>query len=155
MESIPSFSYHNLGGRQEEDESDWEDDEDGEGYLGENDKKMLQENIRGRDRIMAIEGGGLRMNNDMGGQEMHLVKGLNVDGRGGSQGGGGGGSNFNSAGSTGDGGQEVEEYYKQMIKENPGNPFFLSNYAHFLYRVSHVPPVRLHANFQYVSSFHE
>ncbi|OMP03216.1 RNA-processing protein, HAT helix [Corchorus olitorius] len=28
----------------------------------------------------------------------------------------------------------VEEYYKRMVEENPGNPLFLGNYAQFLYQ---------------------
>ncbi|KAH9785173.1 TPR REGION domain-containing protein [Citrus sinensis] len=72
------------------------------------------------------------------GQEMYLAKGLGVGGRGGGRGGrgggtGGGGGGFYPAGSGGDS-QGVEEYYKKMVEENPGNPLFLSNYAQFLYQ---------------------
>lgn len=93
------------------------------------------------------------------GQEMYLAKGLGVGGRGGGRGGrgggtGGGGSGFYPAGSGGDS-QGVEEYYKKMVEENPGNPLFLSNYAQFLYQVSHAPSsIRVPLNFQHASSFH-
>lgn len=93
------------------------------------------------------------------GQEMYLAKGLGVGGRGGGRGGrgggtGGGGGGFYPAGSGGDS-QGVEEYYKKMVEENPGNPLFLSNYAQFLYQVSHAPSsIRVPLNFQHVSSFH-
>lgn len=73
------------------------------------------------------------------GQEMYLATGLGIGGRGGGRsgrgggGGGGRGGEFYSAGSGGDS-QGVEEYYKKMVEENPGNPLFLSNYAQFLYQ---------------------
>ncbi|XP_039003809.1 uncharacterized protein LOC120130695 [Hibiscus syriacus] len=69
------------------------------------------------------------------GVDMFLPIGLEaaVDG-GGRSGGdwGGGGGEFNSAGSNGDG--EIEEHYRRMVKENPGNPIFLGNCAQFLYQ---------------------
>lgn len=71
------------------------------------------------------------------GQEMYLAKGLGIGGSGGGRGGRGGGrgrgGEFYSAGYGGDS-QGVEEYYKKMVEENPGNPLFLSNYAQFLYQ---------------------
>ncbi|XP_057484639.1 uncharacterized protein LOC130771017 [Actinidia eriantha] len=33
----------------------------------------------------------------------------------------------------GGGGGTVEEHYKRLVEENPGNPLFLRNYAQFLY----------------------
>ena len=61
------------------------------------------------------------------------------DGMDGYRGGGcGGGGDYNSMGKGGFDGEsrhEVEEYYKRMVEENPGNPLFLSNYAQFLYQV--------------------
>jgi hypothetical protein len=32
----------------------------------------------------------------------------------------------------------VEEYYKKMVQQNPGNPLFLRNYAQFLYQVTSI-----------------
>lgn len=78
------------------------------------------------------------------GQGMFIARGLGIgDGVGGvgggcgGGGGGGGGGEFSSAGSDGDGGDNggVEEYYKKMVEEHPGNPLFLRNYAQFLYQV--------------------
>lgn len=142
--------------------------------MDENDEEMLQGKRRGGERVMAMEGNGFNLNNEMAsmvlseesfegergiaGQEMHLAEGLGIGGRGGSQGGGGGGAGgeFNSEGSSGDGwdSQGVEEYYEKMVTENPGNPLFLSNYAQFLYQVNHVSPISFSVNFQHVSSFH-
>ena len=70
------------------------------------------------------------------GKEMYLAKGLGVeccgDGIGGCRGGGGGDHNpLGSGGNDGDR-HAVEEYYKKMVKENPGDPLFLRNYANFL-----------------------
>ncbi|GLT54074.1 hypothetical protein SLA2020_273050 [Shorea laevis] len=112
LQTIPSF----LGGREEEDEeSDIEDDEE---------RKELEENeeLLERDR------------RELFGQEMFLARGLGIGGGGG--GGSGGGRQFNPAGSGGDGGDnpEVEEHYKRLVEENPGNPLFLRNYAQFLYQ---------------------
>lgn len=79
------------------------------------------------------------------GKEMYMARGLGIDGCGNGMGGcrgggcgGGGGGDYNSMGSGGDNGdsQGVEEYYKRMVEENPGNPLFLRNYAQYLYQVS-------------------
>ncbi|KAJ7977175.1 Tetratricopeptide repeat (TPR)-like superfamily protein [Quillaja saponaria] len=73
-------------------------------------------------------------------KELDLARGLEIDGCGGGRGcsrgggGSGGGGEYNPAGSSGDDGdrQGVEEYYRRMVDENPGNPLFLRNYAEFL-----------------------
>jgi hypothetical protein len=82
---------------------------------------------------------------------MYLAKGLGIgvdfcgggDGIGGGcRGGGNGGSDYNSMGSERNDGDNnnhgVEEYYKKMVQQNPGNPLFLRNYAQFLYQVTSI-----------------
>ncbi|MCI73742.1 TPR repeat protein, partial [Trifolium medium] len=39
-----------------------------------------------------------------------------------------------SGGNDGDSNHGVEEYYKKMVQQNPGNSLFLRNYAQFLYQ---------------------
>ena len=148
LQTIPSFQ----GGREEDEESDFEDDEE---------RTELEENEELLERIMAMEAQTSNSENktknmnltevnakneswNMGfgdveffGQEMFLASGLGIGGGGGSS---GGGREFNSAGSGGDGGDnpDVEGHYKKLVEENPGNPLFLRNYAQFLYQVSFV-----------------
>lgn len=138
---------------EDEEESDIEDDED----IEELDvtEELLDRDLRGgSDAVMALENkvknmnltevidkekiwsmGFAEVNNELVNQQLYLAKGLGIDGSGGRSGGGGGGY---SAGSGGDHGKDkhgVEEYYKKMVEENPGNPLFLRNYAQFLYQV--------------------
>ncbi|KAK2648550.1 hypothetical protein Ddye_016039 [Dipteronia dyeriana] len=126
LQTIPSFSYSNRSGRrQEEDDSDIEEEE----------RKYFEENERARERVMAVQGGQF-WNGCADGEsrEMYLARGLGI---GGGDGGGGGGGEFNPAGSGGDDNGDnhgVEEHYKKMVLENPGNPLFLRNYAQFLYQ---------------------
>ncbi|XP_022758534.1 uncharacterized protein LOC111305344 isoform X2 [Durio zibethinus] len=162
LESIPSFSFYNSRARceEEEDESFLEEEEE---ELKENEKlsdgseekvmavsgshefnpismknMLLKEEVKVTDKIWNV---GLEYERGLVGQEMFLAKGLGLttDGgsRGGFRGGSGGGGEFNPSGSSGNGGgdnHEVEEYYKRMVEENPGNPLFLGNYAQFLYQ---------------------
>ncbi|KAF5459425.1 hypothetical protein F2P56_023372 [Juglans regia] len=144
------------GGREDvegggEEERDTEDDGERE--------ELSQRNERGEERAMSMEAQTLSLENrrrnmvwteeatdvmngiwslgfggekELLGQGMFLAGGLGVGGGGDGVGGGG---ESNSAGPDGDGGdnREVEEYYKRMVEENPGNPLFLRNYAQFLY----------------------
>lgn len=148
LETIPSFSIgkHNGLRVEEEDEEMESESEEGE----ENGREgfsvvngvILSEAGKARDGVCRVsfdeqeEGGS--------GKEMYLAKGLGVeccgDGIGGCRGGGGGSSDHNPLGSGGNDGDrhDVEEYYKKMVKENPGDPLFLRNYANFLYQVSSV-----------------
>lgn len=152
LQTIPSFQ----GGREEEDEeSDIEDDEERK-ELEEN-EELLERDKRGEGRVMAMEAQNSNLENktknvnltevnakneiwnlgfgdvELFGQEMFLARGLGIGGGGG---GSGGGRHFNPAGSGGDGrdNPEVEEHYKRLVEENPGNPLFLRNYAQFLYQ---------------------
>ncbi len=151
LQTIPSFSFYNLKGEledgEEEEESDIEDDKE---------RVEVERVMAMGAQIQSLEN---KMNNmilteevnvkddiwNMGfDQETFLARGLGIgSGDGGGSGGGGGcgsGGEFNSAGSGGDGEDKrgVEEYYKRMVEENPGNPLFLRNYAQFLYQVSFV-----------------
>lgn len=140
LQTIPSFSFYNSGFAHEDDD----DEEEGRDEVLEgNDKKG----------VMNMEGTGFRaeeymINNkkngfwnlrfeeerESNGGEMYLAKGLGVEG-GGYGGGVGGGFSSGNSGRDGDGdGNSVEEYYKQMVKENPGNSMVLRNYAQFLYQ---------------------
>ncbi|KAL4571947.1 hypothetical protein LXL04_018715 [Taraxacum kok-saghyz] len=136
LESIPSFSYQNSKFKSDEDESsDNEDQEQDEfrkfsGLIIENNVSSLNKPTGFRD--LAIKHDTSEANS-----QMYLAKGIGVDtgfgcgdgGRrhishvGGGPNGGGGGDNYN-----------VEEHYKKMVNENPGNPLFLGNYAQFLYQ---------------------
>ncbi|KAJ0052998.1 hypothetical protein Pint_01657 [Pistacia integerrima] len=144
----------------EEDESDIEYEEEAEEE--EEDEEFFERNIgKDRMRVMAMGGSEFSFENEMGsmvlseeakamdklwntsfareneviGQQMYLAMGLGIGGGGGGVGGGGGGGDF-YAGSGGEGGDNgrVEEHYRRMVEENPGNPLFLRNYAQFLYQ---------------------
>ncbi|KAK4281338.1 hypothetical protein QN277_012846 [Acacia crassicarpa] len=150
LDTIPSFSFSNYGGLREEDdeeeeeESEFEDEEEEEGGSSamEGVKSLIMteevrvENI-GTCRV------GIGEKEKMSVKEIHPAVWFETegcgDGMGGCRGGGGGGGggDFDSTGSGGYDGEsrhEVEEYYKRMVEENPGNPLFLSNYAQFLYQ---------------------
>ncbi|XP_004493845.1 uncharacterized protein [Cicer arietinum] len=145
LETIPSFSLSKQTGlrEEEEDEEDVESDFEDEDYefsvvnSGGSDM-ILTEEVKMRDRLSRMNFGeeGEIGNNE----EMYLAKGLGVDvcgdGIGGCRGGNGGGDyNFmGSGGNDGENNHGVEEYYKKMVEENPGNPLFLRNYAQFLYQ---------------------
>ncbi|XP_052184395.1 uncharacterized protein LOC127796345 [Diospyros lotus] len=81
---------------------------------------------------------GLEQNQDYS-PEMYLARGPGVDrvnigfgGWGGHDGGGGGCSFGRDAGDNNVPG--VEEHYKRLMEQNPGNALFLRNYAQFLYQ---------------------
>lgn len=144
---------------EEEEESDMDDDEGREEW--EENQELLRRNERGEERFMAMEAQTISLQSKMRnmnilteevnikvdncnlgfgdgeclGQGMFIARGLGIgDGVGGVGGGCGGGGEFSSAGSDGDNGG-VEEYYKKMVEEHPGDPLFLRNYAQFLYQV--------------------
>lgn len=146
LETIPSFSFYNSRARREEEDDDGDFEEEEEELKG---NEETLENCE--ERVMKMSGSGSHMllneevkvvdknwNVGFEDEEMFLAKGLGSDGgvRGGGGGYGDGGSGFNLAGSGGDGGDnhQVEEYYKRMMEENPGNPLFSGNYAQFLYK---------------------
>ncbi|RYR03025.1 hypothetical protein Ahy_B06g081853 [Arachis hypogaea] len=149
LETIPSFSVTKHKGLCEEDADDEETDNDSDieyekesGSLMNLQKGMvLSEEVRdGSCRVGFAE-----REEKFGGKQMYLARGLGVDvcvdgiggcrgGRGGGSGGGGGDYNSMSSGGNDGDRSEVEEYYKKMLEENPGNPLFLRNYAQYLYQ---------------------
>ncbi|CAL0309793.1 unnamed protein product [Lupinus luteus] len=155
LETIPYFSSRKGLREEEEDEeveSDYEDEEEGE---LEEEMRTIEGRVVGRGSGMVLNEelrvkGGIRSASfdEIGGKEMYLARGLGIDvyddGIGGCRGGGGGGrggGDYNPISSGGNDGnrQGVEEYYKKMVEENPGNPLFLRNYAQFLYQHNEDP----------------
>ncbi|XP_060180680.1 uncharacterized protein LOC132610399 [Lycium barbarum] len=144
LETIPSFTIHNSRELHSDDESDEEEeDEDGDcDYiskqysLGTNAVKEEMSYMSQNAKIELVEGR----------EEMHLARGLGVadigcfdDGGpyGGRGIGGGGGYRpvaFDRDGGGDSQGFHIEEHYKRMLEENPGNSLFLRNYANFLYQ---------------------
>ncbi|KAK7825494.1 uncharacterized protein LOC111992203 isoform X1 [Quercus suber] len=149
LQTIPSFSFYNSKGEYEDEEdkeeSDIEDDDEEE--REERDMAMraqtltlenkmnsmiLTEEVNVKDQIWNT---GVGDEKELLGQGMFLARGIGIGGASGGggnggQGRGGGSGDFNS----GEDNQGVEEYYKRMVEENPGNPLFLRNYAQFLYQ---------------------
>jgi len=75
---------------------------------------------------------------DLTPSKMHLAKGFGTPVGGCTGGGVGGGlDECQRLGLGGDGSDQasVEEYYKRMVEENPGDSLYLRNYAQFLYQV--------------------
>ncbi|XP_061343462.1 uncharacterized protein LOC133289504 [Gastrolobium bilobum] len=160
LETIPSFSISKHKGlRQEEEDEEWESDSEDEEEIGELEEEkremegkgdgfsvlnsgygmILTEEVRVKEGLFRV---GFADKGEVGGKEMYLAKGLGIDNDGcgkgiggcrGSGGGSGGGDCNSSGGNDGDR-HGVEEYYKKMVEENPGNPLFLRNYAQFLYQ---------------------
>ncbi|KAK8493998.1 hypothetical protein V6N13_128151 [Hibiscus sabdariffa] len=139
LQTIPSSSLYNSGVRcEEEDESDFEGEEEEE--LEENEEKVMAVVNGSSHGFNSISLENLLLDEQVQVTDEKRLVGIGLEAAmgggsrssGGWGGGGGGGSEFNSAGSNGDG--EVEEYYKRMVEENPGNPLFLGNYAQFLYQ---------------------
>ncbi|CAK8543655.1 unnamed protein product [Lathyrus sativus] len=141
LETIPSFSLSKRTGlREEEEDAEESDDEDVEGY---DDQLSVMRSMKvsgEMDRVCRVSFGEERK---VGSKEMYLAKGLGVDVcgdgiGGGCRGGGNGGGDSSSMGSRGNDGDNnnhgVEEYYRKMVQQNPGNSLFLRNYAQFLYQ---------------------
>ncbi|KAL2556948.1 uncharacterized protein Fot_01687 [Forsythia ovata] len=151
----PNCSLHNLGTCQEDEYSD-EDGEENEGdvesieenseFSNENQFKVHNMHMK-EEKPSVNEYGTLRFEGE---RKMYLATGLGVadishfdgDGPVGGGNGGSGGSGgwnyrpvaFDSDGGDSQGGIGMEEYYKRMLEEGPGNPLFLRNYAQFLYQ---------------------
>ncbi|CAA0823927.1 Tetratricopeptide repeat (TPR)-like superfamily protein [Striga hermonthica] len=130
LEAIPSFSSHQSTPSSE----NGEEFESG-GFFFSGSKKiesLVSENVR--DSNVGLSFG------DIG--KMYLAAGLGVSGIGyinfggnGGGGGGGGGGSHRSVDFDKEGGDvSVEEHYRRMMEENPGNALFMSNYAQFLYQ---------------------
>lgn len=154
LQTIQSFSFYNSKGEYEdeedEEESDREDDDEEEreervmamraqtlSLENKMNSMILTEEVNVKDQIWNT---GIGDEKELLGQGMFLARGIGIGGASGGGGGnggrghGGGSGDFNS----GEDNQGVEEYYKRMVEENPGNPLFLRNYAQFLYQVSFV-----------------
>ncbi|XP_058737891.1 uncharacterized protein LOC131610049 [Vicia villosa] len=142
LETIPSFSLSKQTGLREEEE-DEESDMEEEGYdeFSVMSRMMVSEEVE--DRVCRVSFGD---EGEVGNREMYLAKGLGIDSCGGGDGigggcrggGGNGGGDYNSMDSDRNDGDNnnhgVEEYYKKMVQQNPGNPLFLRNYAQYLYQ---------------------
>ncbi|XP_075085259.1 uncharacterized protein LOC142168645 [Nicotiana tabacum] len=140
LETIPSFNIHNSRVLHSDDDSDDEDDDfdyiSRQSSLGTNDIKEEMSYVSQNSKLEIVEGRG----------EMYLARGIGVadigcfdDGGlyGGWGTGGGGGYRpvaFDREGGGDSQGLHIEEQYKRMLEENPGNSLFLRNYANFLYQ---------------------
>lgn len=138
LETIPSFSHHGSGKRYEEEEEEDSDVEDGKtamavhaGTVKMSSVVITREEVKGWDYETEVK------KDQMGNEEMFLAKGLGIGCGIGGFGGNGGGGDCNSGRFGGDNRDDdnVEEYYKKMVEENPSNPLLLGNYAQFLYQV--------------------
>ncbi|GER24961.1 tetratricopeptide repeat protein [Striga asiatica] len=126
LEAIPSFSSHQSTASSE----NGEEFESG-GVFVSGSKKMeslVSENVGNN---VGLSFG------DIG--KMYLASGLGISGIGcvdfGGNGGGGGGGSYRSVDFDREGGDvSMEEHYRRMMEENPGNALFMSNYAQFLYQ---------------------
>ncbi|XP_038874351.1 uncharacterized protein LOC120067050 isoform X2 [Benincasa hispida] len=139
LQTIPSFSFYTSRARTEEDDddddqhTDPEEDEDGLGSFGIQ-NRMVTDAAIVTPEVKAMEHAwtdGIGFVGDSQ-KEMYLTSELGIGG----QGDGGGGGRRWSGGGGGGGGEQhgMEEYYKKMVMENPGNALVLSNYAEFLYQ---------------------
>ncbi|KAI3772946.1 hypothetical protein L6452_04142 [Arctium lappa] len=137
LETIPSFSYHNSKFKSDDDDDDESGDEGFRNFNVENEVVRLNKQL-------GFANSEIKDEKRESGSQMYLAKGIGVD-VGFACGGGGGGrrrslsSVGRDGGGGGDGGgcgdnHDVEEHYRKMVDENPGNPLFLRNYAHFLYQ---------------------
>lgn len=138
LETIPSFSIHNSRELHSDDDDSEEGDEAEEfDYisrqysLGTNAVKEEMSYMSQNSKIEIVEGR----------EEMYLARGLGVADIGCFDDGGcgiGGGSGYRPVAFGRDGGDSqglhIEEHYKRMMEENPGNSLFLRNYANFLYQ---------------------
>ncbi|CAK9153707.1 unnamed protein product [Ilex paraguariensis] len=154
LETIPSFSFHKYLRRYEEEDGDEEDEEEEE----EEREQQLEENGELFGKLCLMKQN-IKLNEEMGygnvgleereevSPHMYLARGLGVSGvdigfgsNGGFNGGGrgGGGGFFTSVDFGRDDGDSngIEDNFKRMVVENPGNPLFLRNYAQFLHQVS-------------------
>ncbi|KAI7730165.1 hypothetical protein M8C21_001453 [Ambrosia artemisiifolia] len=143
LETIPSMSYHNSRFRSSGDESSDEEQEEEEKEDEEFSGFNIEKKVMSLNKQMGY--GNMEKKYDVGesGSQMYLAKGLGVDAGfgcvdGGAAGSGGGGRNLSRGEGDGEGGggdnHDVEEHYRKMVNECPGNPLLLGNYAQFLYQ---------------------
>lgn len=139
LETIPSFSFHGSGSC--EDEESEEEDELEEAIDGVDQGLKAEMSLKVVERIEEMS---LKVAE---GREMYLIRQSMVvngggDGPSGDCGGSGGGGGCRPVAYDRGGGDShgfsIEEHYKKMLEENPNNPLFLRNYAHFLYQVSNL-----------------
>nr|GMD15549.1 Tetratricopeptide-like helical [Ipomoea batatas] len=126
LETIPSFSLHGSGSCEDEESDEDEELEAIDGVVNQGLKAEMSLKVAER-REMCLIG------------EAMVVHGGGDDPTGGcgATGGGGGGGCKPVAFPRGGGdshGFSMEEYFKKMVDENPSNPLFLRNYAHFLHQ---------------------
>ncbi|XP_009769424.1 uncharacterized protein [Nicotiana sylvestris] len=147
LETIPSFNIHNSREFHSDDDSyDEEDEDDDFGYIS----KQYSLGTNGLKEEMSYVSQNLKLEIVEGREEMYLARGIGVadigcfdDGGpygGWGNGGGGGGGGYRPVAFDREGGGDspglhIEEYYKRMLEENPGNSLFLRNYANFLYQI--------------------
>lgn len=134
LETIPSFSIHNSRELHSDDDSEDDDfDYISRQYsLGTNAVKEEMSYVSQNSKSEIVERR----------EEMYLARGLGVADIGcfddGGCGIGGGGGGYRPVAFDRDGGDSqglhIEEHYKRMMEENPGNSLFLRNYANFLYQ---------------------
>ena len=135
LEAIPSFFPDD-----DEDEAEAEEEDDVEGDL----KLFTVQNLATHEVRRELTG--FCDVGFPGEGKMYLAAGIGVNsisfidetGVGGCGGGGGCyrlGDNGRDGGDSGRGrGLNMENHYKNMLSQDPGNPLFLRNYAHFLYQ---------------------
>lgn len=150
LQSIPSFSVFNSSNEYDEEEEEEEEEEVvvveealkrsitigdnitgvGSGEFCESQMELIKEEGVAGNELLSFSG------NDEDGQPksppMYLAMGLGMDV--GFGGGGGGGFRLPEFGEGWGDRSGMEEYYKTMVEDNPGNPLFLRNYANFLYQ---------------------
>ncbi|XP_059626096.1 uncharacterized protein LOC132269087 [Cornus florida] len=155
LQTIPSFSFHNSESRYEDEDSDEEEElKELEGNC-----ELFENSNTGEESIMAMKNGEshlsekkIVMNREMAlmnkyshgfeadidgiNTEMYLATGLGVNVANSGFGGSGGGDFIPVAfGRDGGDGTGLEQHYKRMVEENPGNSLCLRNYGHFLYQL--------------------
>ncbi|KAL3647696.1 hypothetical protein CASFOL_008664 [Castilleja foliolosa] len=134
LDTIPSFSHRHLGDPLEDDE---DSDEEFEDTTISPNQMMIENVVYERVRSNNVSDyGGLRFMDE---GKMYLATGLGVSGisfvDSCGNGGGGGGGGYRPVDFDKDGGDvSMEDYYKRMLEENPGDALFLRNYAQFLYQ---------------------
>lgn len=156
LEAIPSISCRKMRTYDECEDSDGEYAEEEDAFEVEESGNFFKEEklVLKEKRTDIIGYGGLKTECDKG--KMYLAAGLGVSDTtfldGGGSAGGSGGSykpvTFDRDGGDSQG-VSMEEYYKRVLQENPGNPLFLRNYAQFLYQASpfSYSPNTLHINY--------
>ncbi|KAL6564514.1 hypothetical protein OROMI_015964 [Orobanche minor] len=127
LEAIPSFSLGYLGTRS--------DDNDEESETEDDSNPMRMKNLVS-EHVSDYYYGSLRFEDE---GKMYLATGLGISGINyvdGYGSGGGGSGGYRAVAFDRDGGGDVrmEDYYRRMLGENPGNALFLRNYAQFLHQ---------------------